>query len=106
MQQFVRGINYLKDIKNLVWRLIKIISDQQKWLCRKLYKKKAFFLEKNKKNDNDFKEPWKILTSLGIKSRKVNQPKVALKTYDDEARISISKMQMILKIYILSWPKT
>ena len=42
-------------------------------------KKKSFFQEKIEKNANNSKELWKAFKSLGIKSGKVNQSKIALK---------------------------
>ena len=42
-------------------------------------KKKSFFQEKIEKNVNNSKELWKAFKSLGIKSGKVNQSKIALK---------------------------
>ena len=42
-------------------------------------KKKYFFQEKTEKNANNSKELWKAFKSLGIKSGKVNQSKIALK---------------------------
>ena len=41
-------------------------------------KKKSFFQEKIEKNANNSKELWKTLKSLGMKSSKVNQSKIAL----------------------------
>ena len=43
-------------------------------------KKKSFFQEKIEKNANNSKELWKALKSLGMKSGKVNQSKIALKS--------------------------
>ena len=42
-------------------------------------KKKIYFQEKSKKNAYNSKELWKALKSLGMKSGKVNQSKIALK---------------------------
>ena len=42
-------------------------------------KKKSFFQEKIEKSANNSKELWKALKSLGMKSGKVNQSKIALK---------------------------
>ena len=42
-------------------------------------KKKSFFQEKFEKNADNSKELWKALKSLGTKSDKVNQSKIALK---------------------------
>ena len=49
-------------------------------LQKAISKKKVFFFqEKIEKNVSNFKELWKALKSLGMKSGKVNQPKIALK---------------------------
>ena len=61
-----------------------IIYDQQKWLFKKQYlgKRNLFFKKKIKKNANNFKELWKALKSLGMKSGKVNQSKITLRNDD------------------------
>ena len=50
-------------------------------LFRKLYlrKRNLFFQEKIEKIANNSKKLWKAFKSLGMKSGKVNQPKIALK---------------------------
>ena len=40
-----------------------------------LKKNESYFQEKVEKNANDFKEIWKALKSLGIRSGKLNRPK-------------------------------
>ena len=42
-------------------------------------KKKSYFQEKIEKNDNNSKELWNGLKSLGMKLSKLNQPNIALK---------------------------
>ena len=49
----------------------------QKFISKK---KKSYFQEKNEKNAINSKELWKALKSLGMKSDRVNQSKIAVKS--------------------------
>ena len=59
-------------------------------------KKKSFFQGKIKKNANNFKELWKALKSLGMKSGKVNQSKITLRN-DDANQFESTKNENIFK---------
>ena len=59
-------------------------------------KKKSLFLEKIEKNANNSKELWKALKSLGMKSGKVNQSKIALKN-DGAIQLELMKNANIFK---------
>ena len=59
-------------------------------------KKKSFFQEKIETNANNSKKLWKAFKSLGIKSGKVNQSKIALKN-DGAIQIEPTKNANIFK---------
>ena len=62
--------------------------------------KKSFFQEKIEKNANNSKEVRNALKSLGMKSGKVNQSKIALKN-DDAIQLNLHKMQISSRISTL-----
>ena len=63
-------------------------------------KRNLFFQEKIKKNANNSKELWKAFKSLGIKSGKVNQSKIAFKN-DGAAQFEPSKNANIFTDFYL-----
>ena len=66
-----------------------------KMLFSKLYQKvKCYFQEKIEKNASGFKELWKALKSLGMKSGKVSRSKIALKNNRD-IQFEPKKMQIL-----------
>ena len=95
-----------KSVSRQDWKQIKISWEQLKNKKKTIKtKSRIFFQDKLQANSKNSKELWKTLKSLGLKSKKTSQSKIGL-IGDEITQFEPKKMQIFLKLSILSWQET